>query len=400
MADDDMADPGFGLFDCDNHIYEPPEAGTKHMPAAMLDRAIAPVTLPNGKQGLLAGGQVITSLDHDIDKAHAPGSLREVLRQMRSGNPDASYDLEPFRPEWLEREPRLALMDAQGVESAIMYPGAVGLLAEAYVQGVEPLYANLRAYNTWNDEVWGLNHQDRIYAPAVLSLRDLDHAVDELDRVLDLGARLILLHAGPAYGRSPGDPYFDPFWARVNEAKASIAFHIGEFWYNDTIAPAWGMDPRPVILEMSAWQWQHTYGVRPVEETLSALIFDNLFGRFPAIHVVVSEYGAEWVPIFVKHMDKARGMGRRGPWIGGKLSERPSAIFRRHVRVTPYPEDDVIKIVNDLGQLDSIVMGSDYPHAEGFAEPREFASLIGDLSADEQRRILRDNALVLVGRES
>ena len=75
-------------------------------------------------------------------------------------------------------------------------------------------------------------------------------------------------------------------------------------------------------------------------------------------------------------MDKCRGMGRRGPWIGGKLTERPSAIFRSHVRVTPYPEDDVVKIVGQLGQCDSIVMGSDFPHAEGFAEPARFADLL------------------------
>ena len=67
-------------------------------------------------------------------------------------------------------------------------------------------------------------------------------------------------------------------------------------------------------------------------------------------------------------MDKSRGMGRNGPWIGGPLRERPSEIFRRHVRVAPYPEDDVVKIVEDLGHADSIVMGSDYPHAEGLAD--------------------------------
>jgi predicted TIM-barrel fold metal-dependent hydrolase len=149
---------------------------------------------------------------------------------------------------------------------------------------------------------------------------------------------------------------------------------------------------------MSAWQWQHCWGRRPIEETLSALIFHNLFGRFPNIHVVVSEFGAEWVPLFVRHMDKSRGMGRRGEWPGGKLSERPSRIFEQHVRVVPYPEDDVEKIVADLHQSTSIVMGSDYPHGEGLAEPADFAKLIESLPAEEQRGILHDNALVLVGR--
>jgi predicted TIM-barrel fold metal-dependent hydrolase len=78
------------------------------------------------------------------------------------------------------------------------------------------------------------------------------------------------------------------------------------------------------------------------------------------------------------------------------LSERPSAIFNRHVRVAPYPEDDVVKIVHDLGTSDCIVMGSDYPHGEGFANPRDFQHLIDPLPVDDQRKIMWDNAQVLV----
>ena len=55
--------------------------------------------------------------------------------------------------------------------------------------------------------------------------------------------------------------------------------------------------------------------------------------------------------------------------IGGKLTKRPSAIFRRHVRVVPYPEDDIPAIVAGMGYDDCLVMGSDYPHAEGLASP-------------------------------
>ena len=158
----------------------------------------------------------------------------------------------------------------------------------------------------------------------MLSLRDLDLACAELDRVLDAGARFIVLPCGPAYGRSPGDPYFDPFWARVNEARAVIAYHISEFHYQANVASAWGWGLVPPF-RFSAWQWQNTYGERPITDTLSALIFDNLFGRYPNIRVLVSEFGAEWVPHFIRHMDKSRGMGRNGPWLGGQLKERPSA---------------------------------------------------------------------------
>jgi len=386
------------LFDCDNHIYEPPDAATRFLPEEYLNRAITPITLANGEQGLLAGGRLVTGLDHPIDMAHQPGALKIMLREMKSGKPTEAYKLQPLRPEYLERAPRLALMDEQGIESAILYPATMGTMAEHYVRGIKPLYANLHSYNRWLNETWGFDYQSRIYTPAVLSLRDLDSAVEELDFVLAGGAKFIMLNAGPAYGRSPGDPYFDPFWARINEAHASVAYHIGEFWYNETLGPAWGQDPEPVFFEMTAWQWMHTWGETPIQQTLSAIIFDNLFERFPNIHVVVSEFGAEWTPHFVRHMDKSRGMGRRGKWIGGKLPTKPSAIFQEHVRVCPYPEDDVVKIIEDLGQCDSIVMGSDYPHGEGFEHPRDFGELVSSLPDDVQRKILHDNALTLVGR--
>jgi predicted TIM-barrel fold metal-dependent hydrolase len=391
-----MSDATGKMFDCDNHIYEPNDAVTRYLPKDRLNQAITTVTLASGEEGLLAAGRLVTGLDHPIDKAHRPGALKEMLRQMKSGQPVETYSLEDLRPEYLDRDARLALMDEQRVDRALLYPATMGTMAEHYVRGVEPLYANLHAYNEFLHDTWGFDRDGRIYTPAVLSLRDLDHAVEELEFVLARGARFVMLQAGPAYGRSPGDPYFDPFWSRIDEAKANVAFHIGEYWYNEHVAPAFGLDPEPVFFEMSAWQWQNCWGRRPIEETLSALIFDNLFGRFPNIHVVVSEFGAEWVPLFVRYMDKSRGMGRRGPWIGGKLTERPSAIFRRHVRVAPYPEDDVVKIVADLGHSDCIVMGSDFPHGEGFANPRDFEHLIESLPAGDRQRILWDNAAELV----
>jgi predicted TIM-barrel fold metal-dependent hydrolase len=115
--------------------------------------------------------------------------------------------------------------------------------------------------------------------------------------------------------------------------------------------------------------------------------------------VIVAEHGASWVSHMLTHMDKSRGMGRNGPWIGGPLDERPSRIFRQFVRVTPYPEDDIPKIVDDLGgDASCLVMGSDYPHAEGLAEPADFAKLLDPLDDTTKRAIMRTNARELFAR--
>jgi predicted TIM-barrel fold metal-dependent hydrolase len=386
------------VFDCDNHSYETRDAFTRHLPKEYLSRTISAVTLPDGSEAVLAGDRIVTSMELDrADLAYRPGSLKEMLKQMASGNPEEAYHKEPMRPEYQEHDARVVLMDRQGLAGAVIYPGGWALMAEQYVRQTDALYANLHSFNIWTEETWGFGADGRIYAPALLSLRDLPSAVAELDYVLGRGARFILLPTGPVYGRSPGDPYFDPFWCRINEAGATVAYHITEAHYNAEVAPAWGHDPQPAHFRMSAWQWQHTYGERPIMETLSALIFDNLFGRYPNIYVLASEFGATWIPHYLIHMDKSRGMGRNGPWIGGPLKERPSEIFHRHVRVVPYPEDDVVELVRQLkGRVDCLVAGSDFPHAEGLAEPLEFRHLLNGLPEEDITRILDHNAQVLL----
>jgi predicted TIM-barrel fold metal-dependent hydrolase len=42
--------------------------------------------------------------------------------------------------------------------------------------------------------------------------------------------------------------------------------------------------------------------------------------------------------------------------------------------------------------VETLVMGSDYPHAEGLAEPAEFSALLPFLSQADLRRFMRDNA--------
>ncbi|WP_322760082.1 amidohydrolase family protein [Frankia sp. Cr2] len=387
------------IFDGDNHFYEPRDSFTRHIEATYADRTFRTEIDAEGQDILLAAGRPVRLLDASIfDEVGRPGSLREMLLTMKTGGSVGdSYRMEPMRPEYQDRDARLAVMDAQRVQACLMFP-STALLAEHYLRETDLLYASLRAWNRWCAEEWGFAYQERIFSLPQLSLRDLDMAVDLLDWVLDNGAKAILLPTGPVYGRSPGDPYFDPFWARVNEAGVTVVYHISEpaMSYTERRSPDWGQQPEPTFYTQSAWQWTFTYGDQPVMETLAALVFDNLFARFPNIKVLSAEHGCEWVPPLLRRMDKMRGLGRNGPWVGGPLPARPSEIFLEHVRVTPYPEDDVTAVVQRLGP-DLIVAGSDYPHPEGLAEPASFEQLLQNLPADQRRKLLRDNGLQLVG---
>jgi predicted TIM-barrel fold metal-dependent hydrolase len=387
----------YKLLDFDQHSYEADDCFTRYMPKSKLDSAVYPIRSAAGKKVLLANDRIVTALEADLDRAYVPGSLVEMLKARSSGEPsDAERFYEPMHAEYRDHDARLKQLAEQQIDHSIIYPGGWALMAEAYLDGVDPLYDNIESFNRWIAEDWGFSYAGTIFAPALMSLRDLGRACTELDRVLGAGARFIMLPAGPAYGRSPGDPYFDPFWARINEARATVAYHISEFHYQANVASQWGWSLAPPF-QFSAWQWQNTYGERPITDTLSALIFDNIFGRYPNIKVLVSEFGAEWVPHFIRHMDKSRGMARPGPWLGGQLTERPSTIFKNHIRVVPYPEDDTVGLADRLGGVSCLVMGSDWPHAEGLREPADFYAKVEGLGEENRRRFLRDNGLELLG---
>ena len=89
-------------------------------------------------------------------------------------------------------------------------------------------------------------------------------------------------------------------------------------------------------------------------------------------------------------------MGRQGPWPGGYFKGRPSEVLKRHLWLTPYPEDDVKALVETIGD-DHVLFGSDYPHPEGLAEPNQFIDLIEGLDPAATKRIMRGNTAKLLG---
>jgi predicted TIM-barrel fold metal-dependent hydrolase len=198
-------------------------------------------------------------------------------------------------------------------------------------------------------------------------------------------------------GRSVADPVFDPFWARVNDAHGRVAVHLGPTSYQRAGA-LWSEDPEVTFGDFDAFQWAMYWGDRPAMETTAGMILHNLFGRFPNLRVLLSEMGTVWLPYTLRKMDHASLMGRKVKWSDdGRLDARPSEIFRRHFVVAPFPEENVRRVVDDVG-IEPIVFGSDFPHGEGLAYPEQWASeQLAGFDADDVRRIMRDTLAHFLG---
>jgi predicted TIM-barrel fold metal-dependent hydrolase len=385
---------GYALADADTHYYEPRDCFTKFMPAPLAHLAIRTVGQGDDER-IVIGDKPFTFLRANYDRVMKPGALREMLRGMASGD-DGSSAEEEIRPEYTDRDVRLAVMDEQGVECAMVFPTLAVCVEHFMKDDPIQLYANFEAFNRWLEEAWGYGEDSRIFAAPLVSLRDVEMAVRELDRLIERGARVVSLRPGPAYGRSPADPHFDPFWARINEANIVVGLHIGESGYNELYSTAWGEDPNPESHMQSALQWTSFYGDRPIMDTIAAMVLHNLFGRFPNVRVASVENGSLWVPYLIKALDKMKGMGRNGPWLGGYVSGKPSEIVRRHVFVSPYHEEKIPPLIDLIGE-DQVVFGSDWPHPEGLAVPVDFTEGLEGLGDDVVRKVMRDNTRSLLG---
>jgi len=343
-------------FDCDSHIVETLENLTRHQPKAFKDKYVLERReTAAGKYPWFLNGQRLEILEDATRPGNLipkPGALKEFLRALKDGLTEHVFV--PAGPDVLTRAGRLEHMDATGVEASILYPGEV-ISMWPYFTVPEDRYTLLHAFNEYLREDWGFNYRDRLYGAPVLVLDDVDAARREAAWMVEHGARVVLVPAQPAAGRSPADPHFDPVWATLHEARVVVAFHI----------------VTPARHSASAWFWMNAYGEAPLVHMLSSMIFYNLFARFPDLKVLSVENGAEWVPHFLLKLDKSRGMAKNGEWPCGQLEERPSTIFRRHVGVVPYPEDDIVEIVAAVGP-DTLCLGTDFPHPEGVARAQDF----------------------------
>ena len=213
------------VFDADNHYYEALDAFTRHLDPALGPRVLEWVEI-GGRRYHALGGKVSRAVTNPTFNPIAPaGALVDYFR----GNPESRpiHELmgkpEPIRPEYRDRDARLATMDAQGLERVWLFPTLGMLYEESLKHDPEAVVLLFRAFNRWLAEDWGMAYKNRIFASPYITLADVDEAVRELEWALDQGARTVVMRAaapttvnGPL---SPAADLFDPFWARVERGR-------------------------------------------------------------------------------------------------------------------------------------------------------------------------------------
>ncbi|MCH7789350.1 MAG: amidohydrolase family protein [Acidobacteria bacterium] len=334
---------------------------------------------------------------HEIAVAK-PGSLEDYFRGRNLDGKDMMSmfgDLDPLadHPGYQDHEARVRLLDDQGLEAALLFPTLGVGMQEALKKDLDALHASFRAFNSWLDEDWGFDRDGRLYAAPMITLADPEQAAVEVDRVLAMGARILVMVPGPVPTGtgylSPGNEIYDPVWARVAESGVPMAIHAGLS----------GVAQYGKIWEAPTGQFEafkHSafplvaLADRSISDTLAAMICHGLLSRFPELKLFSVENGANWVPDLLRNLRDGYGKMPFG------FGDEPVEQFKRQIWVSPFYEDDMDLLKELLGD-DRLLFGSDFPHAEGLSEPLKFTEDIPNFDADETRKIMRDNARTLLG---
>ncbi|OSC39979.1 amidohydrolase [Mycobacterium decipiens] len=388
------ADLTYPLFDADNHLYETEDSLTKYLPKQFRD-AIQYVQV-NGRTKIAIRGQISDYIPNPTFEVVArPGAMEDYFKH---GNPEGKSRREifgePMRaiPAFREPGPRLELMNELGVDRSLMFPTLASLVEERMRDDPALIHVVVHALNQWLDEVWGFQFQNRIFTVPVVSLPIVEKAIEELDWVVERGARAILVRPAPVPGyrgpRSFALPEFDPFWQRCVECDVLVAMHSSDSGYARYTAEWDGSDKEMLPFQTNAFAMLNEW--RPVQDAVASWVIHGALYRVPELKVAVIEAGSKWLfPLLDQLADVYQKTPESFP--GGDPVEE----IKNRIHISPFYEDGIADLVDLIG-VDRVLYGSDYPHPEGLAQPRHYADALQYLSVDDQAKIMGGNLARLI----
>ncbi|MEU1526567.1 amidohydrolase family protein [Nocardia rhamnosiphila] len=317
QADDDKIWANSG----DSHLMEPEDLWTSRLPKRLADRA------PRSERGekyeilYIDGMQIDRQLNDFMDAMRPPG--------------------------FKDLNIRLQDLDQEGVRNQLAFP-SMGFWT-CNIQDPELEVAVARAWNDWAmEDVMG--RQDRIFAPAIVPLRDVKNAVAEAERAAEMGFRALYFPCGIDDDRAWGLDLWEPLWAAAEELKLPLCWHIGTGAQNVVYRGPGGA----VVNYMET-----TY---PGMRVVTHLVAGGALDRHPGLKVLVAEGGAGWVPAIGDRMDEA--YRQHGMFVRPRLSRLPSEIIRQQVYASFQHDISAVQVIEDTA-YNNVLWGDDYPHLEG-----------------------------------
>jgi len=345
----------YNLIDADQHLNPLQTFWKDYLPAKFRDQAPQVEHTPDGDFIVFEGRR------KKMTVIVAVGGLKPEDYKM-----DAS--MKDMRPANWDPAARIADMDVDGVDAAIMYGG--GPLGtgdpELYIE-------SYRAYNRYVKD-WCDHNRARLCPVGYVPMRDVAESVGFVKELAGMGFTTINMPAfpqnpvpvsraaqqndymaaqtlaltGDATGdRQYSDAEFDPFWAALIEYNITPTFHLGG-------RKARFMNKNWLLIDQIMSKFAMC-------EPFAIMIHGGVFDRFPGLRFASVESGSGWVPFAADYMD--RTWEKQRFWTESKILHEPSYYFDKHV-YTSFIHDRIGIETRHYKGAKNLMWSSDYPHSE------------------------------------
>ncbi len=338
MGPDDLI-----LVSVDDHVVEPPDVFTTHLPAKYHD--VAP-QLRQRDDGTLAWYYY----EHEITNV----GLNAV-----AGRPREEYGIEPTRLDEMRKgcwdvDERVRDMDAGGVLGSLCFPSMPGFAGRIFGSAKDDDIAGamVKAYNDWHVHEWCGAHPGRFIPLGLPMIWSAEETAKEVHRLADMGCHAITFPENPAPLDAPTlhDPYWDPFWRAAEERGTVICMHIGS---SSKLAMTTPDAPVDVLITLQPMT---------IVQAAADLVWSRVLKEFPNIKIALSEGGIGWVPYFLDRIERTYDMHHH--WTGQDLGDlTPTERFLRNVLLCFISDPVGLQLVDRIGSA-NVSWEMDYPHSD------------------------------------
>jgi predicted TIM-barrel fold metal-dependent hydrolase len=248
-------------------------------------------------------------------------------------------------------------------------PMSAGVLVSIQAGNVNGLMDHARAaafvhsFNDYLIERW-LPTDQRFRLAATVSPLDARQAAREIKRVARVD-RVVAIFL-PLINRLVGSGHYDPIFAAAQREGLPVLLHPTPSDGVAAGAPTFaggvptGPDMRSALLPEIALT------------ALASFVYDGVFGRFPELKIVFSDFGFEWLPAALWRLD-SKWSASHGRLIHSR--RLPSDEIRDHVSFSgPAGMGDnqweqLSSMLRGVGMDNSILFGSDAPYGNRDGQP-------------------------------
>ncbi|MCB2107465.1 MAG: amidohydrolase [Rhodobacteraceae bacterium] len=289
----------------------------------------------------------------------------------------AKGEIAPGTLDMRDPKARLAAMDLQGVDVAVIY---TSLFLVTSIGDANAELALTKSFNRWQADVCSADPK-RFKFVMLVCPRRIEQSIAEMKWARDNGACGIMLR-GFEGEQTLDHPDFYPLLAKAADLDMPICVHIGHGSRNYRGIKIGGDGIRIDPFTIRA----------PTLIAFSCLIRGDLNKKFPKLRFAIVEAGASWLPSIGVMALRAR----RAP---DRAAAVRQALVDHNIYITCEDHEDFDHILPYAGD-DNLVIGSDFGHpgdvAESIHVQRDFRAR-KEVPEPVKARILGDNGRVLYG---